>query len=75
MVTLRSAPSMAYLEWRIRIFGAGAILAMVGIFTAQGWLIDVAIGVLLIGFAMRFLKGRRGPVSDGDVSEENDLPG
>jgi hypothetical protein len=61
----RTPPSPAHLEWRIRLFGAGAILALVGIWSEQRWLINVAIGVLLIGFAMRFLGGRGSDEPDG----------
>jgi hypothetical protein len=70
MFISRSNPSLAYLEWRVRIFGAGAILAMVGIFTQQNWLIDVAIGVLLIGVALRFLGRRAAPDEDAEPDGE-----
>ena len=67
MLLPRTQSSPAHLEWRIRLFGAGAILAMVGIFTEQGWLINVAIGVLLVGFALRFLgRGRQDDPIDPD---------
>lgn len=61
----RASRSLAHLEWRIRLFGAGAIMAMIGIWTDQGWLIDIAIGVLVIGFALRFGRRKAGdPESD-----------
>ena len=47
----------AHLEWRIRLFGSGAILALVGIFFEVRWMIWIAIGVLLAGFSMRFVGG------------------
>ncbi len=58
MLTDRSRDrSGRHLEWRVRLFGAGAVLAVVGMFTEQGWLIDLAIVVLLAGFALRFVIG------------------
>ena len=66
MFVTRTEPKLAHLEWRVRLFGAGAILAMVGIFADQAWLVDVAIAVLLIGFGLRFF-GRRGQPADPDA--------
>jgi hypothetical protein len=71
MFLRRTQPTLAHLEWRIRLFGAGAILAMVGIVTEQGWLINVAIGVLLIGFALRFVGRRPGDSADPDDPTES----
>lgn len=44
-----------HLEWRVRLFGAGAILAMFGIFGEQPWMVTTAIVVLLAGVALRFV--------------------
>jgi hypothetical protein len=74
MFMRRSRPSMAYLEARVALFGAGAILAMVGIWAQQGWLVNVAIGVLLVGFALRFLRWRQEPPSDEDHPDQTDSP-
>jgi hypothetical protein len=68
LVSRSRARSARHLEWRIRIFGVGAILAMVGIWSELGWLINVAIGVLLMGFALRFLPDRR------DETDAHDQP-
>ena len=74
MFIRRTRPSMAHLEARIALFGAGAILAMVGIWSGQGWLINVAIGVLLIGFALRFLRRRDEiPPDDDGSGHDGDL--
>ncbi|MSR36078.1 MAG: hypothetical protein EXR95_05455 [Gemmatimonadetes bacterium] len=54
----RSSGSLAHVEWKVRLFGAGAILAVVGIWSQQGWLINLAIAVLLLRFALRFLSRR-----------------
>jgi hypothetical protein len=62
-----------HLEWRIRIFGGGAILALVGLYFEAGWMIWVAIGVLVAGFLLRFLP-RRDPGEDGHRSKGDDGP-
>jgi hypothetical protein len=57
------------LEWRIRIFGVGAIVGLVGMWADQHWMVNLAIAVLGIGIALRFL---RGPTPAGGPDE--DLP-
>lgn len=57
---------VAHLEWRIRLFGVGAILAVLGMYFEMPWMINVAIGVLVLGFLLRFVpSGSRG---DADAS-------
>jgi hypothetical protein len=73
MLIRRTQPMLAHLEWRIRLFGAGAILAIVGIWFEQDWLVNLAIGVLLVGFGLRFLGRREHTASDDDGSEETHL--
>ena len=73
MLIPRTRPSPAHLEWRVRLFGAGAILALVGIWFEARWLINIAIGVLLIGLALRFLPDRRaGPPAGDDGADPED---
>lgn len=55
-----------HLEWRVRLLGAGAILALAGIWADVGWLVNVAIAFLFVGFLLRFAGGRS---DDADVSE------
>ena len=57
-----------HLEWRIRTFGVGAILAVVGMATGQSWLVNVAIVVLVIGVLLRFLPEPR-ETGDEDTSQ------
>ena len=59
----------ANLEWRVRLFGAGAILALVGIFTDQHWMVNVAIAVLVVGFILRFQRSR---AAEADAAEDED---
>lgn len=50
------------LEWRIRLMGVGAILAVVGMYFEARWMIWIAIAVLVLGFLLRFLPGEeQGP--------------
>ncbi len=61
-----------YLEWRVRLLGAGAILALAGIWADVGWLVNVAIGFLLVGFLLRLAGGR---FDDADPSDPDDPDG
>ena len=45
------------LEWRIRLMGAGAILALFGMYFEARWVVWIAIGVLIVGFLLRRLPG------------------
>ena len=43
-----------FLDLKIVIFVIGAAIAGVGIISARNWLIYIAIGVLVVGVALRF---------------------
>ena len=60
----RRGGAVRHLEWRVRLFGVGAILALVGILTETSWLINAAIAVLVVGAALRFAPDRRQPEQD-----------
>ena len=49
----------AHLDWRIRLFFSGAVLAMAGMAMDQSWLIGLAIGVLVVAILLRFIPGLR----------------
>ena len=51
---------VSHFKWRVRLFGVGAILAVVGIYTDVSWLINLAIAVLAVGILLRFTPGRGG---------------
>lgn len=55
-----------HLEWRVRLLGVGAVLALAGMYFDAGWMVNAAIGVLLISFVLRFLPGADEPVADDD---------
>jgi uncharacterized membrane protein len=65
----RSRGPVRHLEWRIRLFGVGAILAVVGMATGQGWLVNLAIAVLLLGMVLRFAPARGEHTGEGDDPE------
>ena len=72
-ITRARKPSRSHLEWRIRTFGIGAILAVVGMGAEQPWLINVAIGVLGMGFALGMLA-RRGIPHEEEGGEFDEVP-
>ena len=47
-----------FLTWKVRIFAIGATLGLAGIFLEQNLLVWGAIGVLVLGFGLRFLSNR-----------------
>jgi hypothetical protein len=66
-----SRPRVHRLEWRIRLMGVGAILAVIGMYFEARWMIWIAIAVLVLGFLLRFLpRDGRGP-DDADELDEN----
>ena len=69
-LTRSGKPSRRHLEWRIRFFGMGAILALVGMATEQRWLVNVAIAVLGVGVLLGLLS-RRG--ISREAAEEDDV--
>jgi hypothetical protein len=63
-----SGRPVTLLGWRLRIFAAGAVLAGVGVYLAQNWLVWAAIAVLAVGMLVRFLPSgddEAAPRSDG----------
>jgi hypothetical protein len=62
----RSRRAGRHLGWKVRLFSAGAVLALAGIFLNDRWITGVAIVVLTAGMALRFL-----PVGRDEESEED----
>ena len=48
-----------HLDWKVRAFFLGALLAIIGIGTESQPVVFVAIAVLLVGIILRFLPGER----------------
>lgn len=57
-----------HLEWKVRFFFLGALLALLGMAMELAWLVGIATGVLLLAVGLRFLP-RRGDRS-GDAGDE-----
>ena len=53
-----------FLNLKIILFCLGAGMAMVGIISGISWIINVAIGVLLIGVILRFFSHPKAPPPD-----------
>lgn len=53
-----------YLDWKVGIFSAGAVLAMAGIYLGERWMTGAAIVVLLAGLLLRFAPSEE-VVDDG----------
>jgi len=67
----RSGRSRQFLEWRTRIFIAGAFIALAGIYFDEQWMTGLAIIVLMAGFLMRFLPSTYSRHPDPDSSKDN----
>jgi hypothetical protein len=67
----RKAEEYPWLPWKVRIFLAGAALAVVGMAVDSNVLVGIAIGVLAFGFLIRFLPGGTGVV-EGEEGEDPD---
>jgi hypothetical protein len=70
----RTARAGRWFEWKIRVFLAGATLAMVGIFLDDRRVIAAALAVLAVGVVLRALPDGGAPTSaddDEDADEED----
>lgn len=67
----RSRRAGRYLEWKVRIFTLGAVLAVVGMATSQSWMTWLAIVVLGAGLVLRFLPDGEEVAEDGAAHDEN----
>lgn len=65
----RRAEAYPWLPWKVRLFLLGAGLAVVGMALESRPLVGIAIGVLVLGFAARFLPGGRGTEPGDDAGE------
>ncbi len=66
-----------YLEWKVRIFAAGAVLGLAGILMDEAWLRMAAIVVLAGGILLRFLPDgtadATGKYEEDDDDEDADV--
>lgn len=66
----RSRRAGRFLAWKVRIFSAGAVLALAGIYLDDRRLTGAAIVLLVGGALLRFLPGGRESESAGGDEEE-----
>ena len=59
-----------YLDWKVRIFFAGALLAFIGMASDRSWVVGLAIGVLVVGLVLNFLAKRDGDTDTGQPDDE-----
>lgn len=59
-----------WLPLKMALFVTGAAAAMAGIALNRDWLVNVAIGLLLLGFLLRFVGPRPGGPPDGEDPPE-----
>lgn len=60
-----------FLEWRIRIFGVGAIIGLFGMFAKVDWMVSAAIVVLAIGVILGLVNKRRSVTLDADAAADD----
>jgi hypothetical protein len=58
------------LNWKVGIFFLGALMAFVGMWMEARWLVGVAIAVLVLGMALRFIPRFRTPETPEDGDSE-----
>jgi hypothetical protein len=75
IITKRSNRRGRFLEWKVRIFGVGAVLALVGMYLGERWMTGFAIVVLLAGLVIRVVLERNpsGSLYADDDDEQNDV--
>ncbi len=70
-----STPDTRFLEWKVRLFTIGAVLALAGMYLELHWMVGVAIGFLVAGFSLRFARAGSGDAGSREGSEEEDPTG
>lgn len=68
----RKADAYPWLPWKVRLFLLGAALAVVGMAMESRLLVGIAIGVLALGFLVRFLPGGTGVVEGEEWEGERE---
>jgi len=64
-----------FLEWKVRIFAVGAVLALVGMYRDERWMTGLAIVVLVGGLVIRVVLERdSGPVDPDDADPDEADP-
>lgn len=61
-------------SWKVRIFIAGAVLGLAGIYRSENWMVGLAIGLLAVGFLLRFV-GRESATDATDPTDDAGVGG
>ncbi|MBM4185065.1 MAG: hypothetical protein FJ207_12760 [Gemmatimonadetes bacterium] len=70
----RRPRSTRFLAWKIRIFTAAAVVAAVGIALDNPYVTGVALALLLVGTALRFLPEPRQSAGEPKPPEDGPTP-
>jgi len=71
----RSRRERPHLEWKIRLFAAGAVLGLAGMYLEERWLTGAGIVVLAAGALVRFVPVGIGPKETDEDSDSRDAGG
>lgn len=74
-VSRRRRGSDDNLGWKMATLAVAAVLILLGVRLGQDWLIWSAIGVLLLGFVLRFLPGTRKDRPTGEPNRGSGVSG
>lgn len=64
----RTRTAGPWLEWKVRLFTVGAVLALGGMYLDESWVVGAAMVVLVMGMLVRFLPA---PGSDAEGERQD----
>jgi hypothetical protein len=59
-----------YYDWKVAAFSLGAAFGLAGIFTNRDYLVLVAVPILALGIALRWLPRRGDTAADDDAADD-----
>jgi hypothetical protein len=63
-----------HLEWKVRLFLVGAVVALLGMARGSAWLVSVGIVILLAGASLRFFRRRGVDLPPEEDEDDGDPP-
>ena len=63
-----------YLAWKVRLFLAGAVVALLGMARDSSWMVVGGVVILLAGASLRFFPGGRARGPSPEEDEDDDEP-
>lgn len=67
----RRPRSRRFLIWKTRILAVAAVIAFTGMYLNNPYVTGAALGLLLVGVALRFVPERRVPAAEQDGSDDD----